>query len=110
MDLGPSGAGLAVGVASATSESSPASHNAVRDGESDAVKAWRHATETGDLAAITRMYGPATTAYPADHMVVKGTQVNVRNYPDLFRAFTIKVHIPTTFSGIASSRRGGSIR
>ena len=64
---------------------------AIQDGASPPALAWRTAMEAGDLAALARMHGPDTTAFPPGQAEVKGAAAIMAGYADLFAHDTVTV-------------------
>ena len=63
----------------------------VHDGASPPAAAWRAAIEAGDLAALARMHGPDTTAFPPGQVEVHGDAAIMAGYADLFAHDTVRV-------------------
>ncbi len=63
----------------------------IHDGASPPAAAWRAAMEAGDLAALARMHGPDTVAFPPGQTEVKGAAAIMAGYADLFAHDTVKV-------------------
>ena len=63
----------------------------IHDGASPPAAAWRIAMEAGDLAALARMHGPDTTAFPPGQTEVKGAVAITAGYADLFAHDTVTV-------------------
>lgn len=63
----------------------------VHDGLSAPATAWGKAIEAGDLAALARMHGPETVAYPPSQTKLVGAAAIMKDYAGLFAKYTVRV-------------------
>ena len=79
---------LAIAVVSPSARAAPP---LIHDGPSLPAAAWQVAMEAGDLAALARMHGPDTTAFPPGQAEVKGGAAIMAGYADLFAHDDVRV-------------------
>ena len=63
----------------------------VHAGLSAPARAWGVAMQAADLAALARMHGPNTVAFPPGRTRLDGIQAIVKDYAALFARYTVEV-------------------
>jgi ketosteroid isomerase-like protein len=63
----------------------------IHDGQSDPVRAWIRAVESGDVDAIADMHMPNSRAYPVDKAQVQGMLDITNGYAELFSKYSVRL-------------------